>query len=327
MNFYYSFEGKPLGPVTSKVLGELRSNLTIDDNTLVIAECEAQWVPYGERFPATRDERLPPTPIPVKAPDSGVGAAQRVEDNTTAAATVNPAAKEKISAVAYQRALAATSRKDEFNTSDALDFPVMRYNFPVLDLTTPKLCIESFTAIPGNPMVIMQLLIWGKGGQDLVHYNTVKASGGIELECNHLNSKAVHIASAPTEWQETINILIPVALLLKGRKEPLRLQISRPNEGKSFVINVSADSVAAVLYRLFPDRYEVDSADLEAQRQQQAKSKAKSVAWIIGSAAALGLWTFAPIGFVPSAFIGVIAGVAYFLARATAPGRAFWSEP
>ncbi len=304
MKFYYAFEGKPLGPVTSKELEELRSRATIDDGTLVIAEGETRWVPYVERFPATKDERPPPLPI-------SVDASPRVEDNATAAPIVSSAAKEKISAVAYQRAMAATSRKDEFNTSDALEFPAVKYQFP-LNLTTPKLCIESFIAIPGHPQVVLQLMIWSRSDHGLVRYNTVKASGGIELECKHLNSTPFRTESSPTEWQETVNIFIPVALLLNGRKEPLRLQISRPDEGKAFVINVSTDSVAAVLYRLFPDRYEVDTADLEAQRQRQAKSKAKSVALTIGSVAAMCLWIFTPIGFVTSVVIGSIVGVGYF---------------
>jgi hypothetical protein len=158
-----------------------------------------------------------------------------------------------------------------------------------------------------------------------VHYDTVKASGGIELECKHLNSKAVHYDSSPSEWQETLNIFIPVALLQKGRKEPLRLQISRPNEGKSFVINVSPDSVAAVLYRLFPDRYVVDSADLEAQRQQRAQSRAVTVGVTIGLTAALGLWIVTPLGFgaacVLGSVLGILSGVGYFRSPLGNPKR------
>jgi hypothetical protein len=308
MKFYYAVDGKPLGPVSSEELQKLRSQATIDDNTLIVAEGEARWVSYGERFPSGKDKRPASPPLLVNAADSP--ASRPVAGDAPAPASPSPTMKEKISAAAYQRAMAATSRKDEFDTSDALEFPAVRYQFP-LDLSTPKLCIESFLVVPGHPQVALQLMIWNRSDHGLVHYDTVKASGGIELQCKHLNSKPFRTDSSPTEWQETITIFIPVELLLRNRKEPLRLQISRPNEGKAFVINISPDSVSAVLYRVFPDRYEVDSADLKALEQQQAKSKAQSIAGIIVLVATLVLWIATPIGFVASVVLGGIAGLGY----------------
>lgn len=277
MNFYYECEGQPKGPVSEDVLRQLHADGAVNDATLVVGEGEPAWTPFSVRMATPVEE----------SPTTGLAKSR----------------KQPISAVAVHIANRAVSTKGEFDALETICFPESKSRGEFLNDSMPLSWTYFYRLHFNGKLFSTQLyvVVCNYSSQGILRYNTAKTAGGNELEVKNIN-----VVRSGDIWEEHLAISIPAKTLALAGFKPLRIQVSRPDKGISFVIEVPVDVSLAVAYRLNPDSFQIVETSSADQREGSPGGQQTPLSAAVGAGALAFFAGWLSAGF----FIGLIFGVA-----------------
>jgi hypothetical protein len=222
---------------------------------------------------------------------------------------VSQSTKPRFSHAVSQLLAMATEERGEFDAASKTNFPEISYSQPLFggDPNAPwnwSAQVRVFShALGGLTQLYVTLISQAEHG--LVHYNQALLPGGRPLHLDHITSDTINPDSGAMRrrWMEAVAVELDVETLAAHVYEPLRIQISRPDEGRSFVVEVPSHYVAAVLYRLQPQDYELEEAPpvpVPTQQmnpeQQEVVRQLKKFAWVGVVGTVIGFFVDAPLG-------------------------------
>jgi hypothetical protein len=204
---------------------------------------------------------------------------------------------------AAEIAAQAKEYRGEFDAATTTEFPVIKYSQPIFggNSHAPS-AWTSFIRVTSDgsaALVHLYVALDNQSNHGLVSYNRAALPGGAQLRVDHIRSDTVNSlpGHAPYHWIEDLAVELDADILAAHLNQALRVQISRPDEGLSFVVEIPSHYVAAVLYRLAPTQYEFEQApQLSPQQQQVLAEQAlnqmylKKTAWVGAVAVVLGMW-------------------------------------
>ena len=263
MNYYYALEDRVVrGPVFADVLVKMHRDGKLHDDSPVIAYGESTWTTYAMKS-ADLAERSPGAaryPVPPQIPTSS--------DFQTP--TVAPS-RIRISRESARIAAGASETKDEFEADSQLRFPELSGSQGILaaDPAVPmawRFFVRVTLANEGRVRIPqLYIVVSNRDAQGLVMYNQASLSGGQSLKMSHITYSQTQ-GLGDTSWiEEHIGIILSPALLAQHLDSPLRIKVSRPDEGISFVLELPSYYIAGVLAKLDPDKYEIDYSSAQSQ--------------------------------------------------------------
>lgn len=213
----------------------------------------------------------------------------------------------------YQAAQVAASgveKKDEFDPTATLTFPYLRHEESMLsaNMRVPSSWQAHIRVAVTDEIRIPQLYIQvsNRPEQGLLKYNTALLTGGDEIKLEYITYRQEEdlLNDSIFRYEEHMAIMLTPKFLAEYIDKPLRIQISRPDSNVAFVVEVPSHYVAGVLYRLDPEKYEVEAAPSVPAGASAEQTRTPDPAWLKHSiATAIGM------GLVGILYSGPMAGV------------------
>jgi len=239
MNYYYAdAQRKPVGPLTQEQILALYERKVIQSTTSVIAEGSPAWSTFEAVFPdfgrpegIEKTEATPPLPSANEIP-------ARRGVSREAGALLNKVREET----------------SEFDSTTKCKLPEFKYGtlFGQHGIAFFRLVRSKTIASLRGEMLLYVRHCYGKSEGIAICYNTAHAEGGRELDLTRINSE--HDESLTYEH---IGIKIPDDLLLNLEGgQGLRIRVSRPDEGKEFIIPIAAAHLEAAQVLLNPEAFD-----------------------------------------------------------------------
>jgi hypothetical protein len=197
----------------------------------------------------------------------------------------------------------------EFDNLAELSFPYIRHSEPLFggDLSAPRSWQAHIRVFGDESTRLPQLylLVTNRQEQGFVRYDVATLPGGDDLKLDHIKYRQVDIplGDGAFLYEEHLGIVFAPKLLADHIGKPLRIQISRPDSGVRFIVEIPSHYVAGVLHRLNPDRFEIASSPIEDEREIAGEGET-DYRWFKTS-----VLTGAVVAAVASYFIGVKGGL------------------
>ncbi|MRW83730.1 hypothetical protein GJ698_06435 [Pseudoduganella sp. FT26W] len=226
--------------------------------------------------------------------------------------TIENNERPKLPPRAAQVAASAVEAKDEFDPMATLRFPYLKHEESMLsaDMRVPSSWQAHIRVAYTDTIRIPQLYIQvsNRPEQRLVRYNTATRPGGQEEKLEYITYRQVeNLFSSSSFWyEEHMAVTVPPKMLADYLDKPLRIQISRPDSSVAFVVEVPSEYIAGVLYRLDPEEYEIDAAQVPPAHQSVTASPTEPVdiRWLKKAG-----WIGLAVGLVGAFVLGFGAGV------------------
>jgi hypothetical protein len=236
----------------------------------------------------------------------------------------------------------AVDKKGEFDAAGTMSFPHIKTSQPLFgaDPKAPSAWTALIRVFSTDVGQLFQLYVLAENTpeQGASRYSNAALPGGRALPVEHLNSD-YHEDGRRGDysfWSQHLTIDLSREVLTAHLTAPLRVQISRPNEGLAFVVEIPAYYIAAVLYRFEPDDFDVLPASAEHRQQtemtherQRVLRLLKQSAWF-GAAAGAVMLFFADFEIaLAAAAMGCMVGFNVLNKRESsrAPGRHYLRSP
>ena len=215
-----------------------------------------------------------------------------------------------IPASAARVAEAAKHIKDEFDAVGELRFPSLLHSEPLLggNFAGSLSCSYQIIVFGNDAVRLTQLYVKvsNRSEHRLVQYDTAVLPGGEALDLKHINfeREANLFDNSITAYTEHLGVALTPQMLADYISKPMRIKISNPRQGVQFVVEIPSDYVAGVLYRLSPEKYEVEAEPLIAVEPQPNSGKSIDPHWFKHS-----VWTAIGMGFIGAHYVGTFTGI------------------
>lgn len=219
----------------------------------------------GDPVPPLPVESSEPPPLPLTPAES------------------NAARKIKISSDAAKIASSAELEKGEFDALARTDFPMLAAELSFLEQVgarqlnrpAPVSWQYHIRVFSKDDLILQyQLFVLVRNNGHYARYDSAAMSGGRILELTHVNMQRID----ENQVAEIVGVELDERILRSHMDKPLRVQISRPDEGASFVIEIPSHYIAGVLAHFLPEEFEIEEASALAPDSGKESADASKVA-------------------------------------------------
>lgn len=180
----------------------------------------------------------------------------------------------------------ARTEKGEFEMSSITTFPVIKFSQPFFGVGGARnepSNWDVFVRVFSNELsslIQLYIVVANRPEQGLVGYDVAVLPGGRRIRLNHITSN-VDRSGTDGQWVENLAIDLNSELLTSHLHTPLRLKVENGREGISFVVEIPSHYVAAVLYAMRPNDFEVADAPQVATREARTATLSSEQAAVL----------------------------------------------